>query len=120
MTSNSNLSQLRRGVLGPLVLTLIGQRERYGLELVKALSEHDLVVSEGTVYPLLSRLVANGLVESEWLISGRDRPRRVYRLTDDGARDVHAFRSDWKLFASAVQAVLADDAGDDTKGEAAS
>lgn len=103
--------------MGPLVLALIGQRDRYGLELVKVLSAHDLVVSEGTVYPLLSRLMTNGLVESEWLISGKDRPRRIYRLTEEGKNEVRAFRSEWDAFATSVQDVLSENTMDNEDRE---
>lgn len=110
-----NLSQLRRGVLGPLVLTLIGTEERYGLELVRILSASSLPVSEGTVYPLLSRLVESGLVESRWLIQDAQRPRRVYRLTPQGLQASTQFRAEWRKFSHAVNAILEAN-GRDTSG----
>ncbi|MGL5912110.1 MAG: PadR family transcriptional regulator, partial [Phycicoccus sp.] len=55
-TAPASLAQLRRGVLEHCVLALLEGRERYGYDLVSDLSEAGLVASEGTVYPLLSRL----------------------------------------------------------------
>lgn len=106
MATTPAASQLRKGVLGPLVLALLEQRMRYGLEIVRALAAHDLVASEGTVYPLLTRLQDAGAVESEWIVSERDRPRRFYRLTDAGRAELAAFRTDWPAFTRAVESIL--------------
>lgn len=103
--------QLRKGVLGPLVLALLEERERYGLEIVRELASRDLVASEGTVYPLLTRLLDAGSVESEWIVSERERPRRFYRLTGSGRAELAAFRSDWPAFTRAVESILTTDEG---------
>lgn len=107
MTASPAAPQLRRGVLGPLVLALLEQRERYGLEIVRELAALDLVASEGTVYPLLTRLQDGGSVESEWVVSDADRPRRFYRLTAAGRDELAAFRIDWPVFTRAVDTILA-------------
>ncbi|WP_306232218.1 PadR family transcriptional regulator [Agrococcus beijingensis] len=107
MTAPSAAPQLRRGVLGPLVLALLERRERYGLEIVRELSALDLVASEGTVYPLLTRLQESGAIASEWVVSDLDRPRRYYRLTAAGRDELAAFRGDWPVFARAVETILA-------------
>ena len=79
------LSQLRRGVLEYCVLALLRQQERYGFELVRSLSAVDgLVTSEGTIYPLLTRLRKEALVTTFWQESASGPPRRYYRLTDAG------------------------------------
>jgi PadR family transcriptional regulator, regulatory protein PadR len=79
------LSQMRRGTLQYCVLSLLAKEERYGFDLVRGLAEVDgMVTSEGTIYPLLSRLRRDGLVESSWQESTAGPPRRYYRLTDAG------------------------------------
>lgn len=110
--------QLRKGVLGPLVLALLEDREHYGLEIVRELSARDLVASEGTVYPLLTRLQDAGAVESEWIITDRDRPRRFYRLTALGRAELAAFRSDWPAFTRAVESILTRSDNPDQRREA--
>ncbi len=61
------ISQLRRGVIEFCVLALLRDDERYGFEIVRALSEaNGLVTTEGTVYPLLARLRKEGVVETTW------------------------------------------------------
>ncbi|WP_413319597.1 PadR family transcriptional regulator [Agrococcus sp. 1P02AA] len=103
---SSATSQLRKGVLGPIVLALLESRERYGLEIVRELRALSLVASEGTVYPLLTRLQDSGAVESAWVISDTERPRRYYRLTAIGRQELAAFRTDWAAFSSAVESIL--------------
>src|SRR5919204_2276118 len=79
------LAQMRRGTLQYCVLALLAEEERYGFDLVRGLAEVDgMVTSEGTIYPLLSRLRRDGLVESTWRESSTGPPRRYYRLTAAG------------------------------------
>lgn len=106
MATPSTSPQLRKGVLGPVVLALLAERDRYGLEIVRELAALDLVASEGTVYPLLTRLQDAGSVDSEWVVSDRDRPRRFYRLLDPGREELAAFRAEWLAFTRAVDSIL--------------
>jgi PadR family transcriptional regulator, regulatory protein PadR len=97
------LSQMRRGTLQYCVLSLLAKEERYGFDLVRGLAEVDgMVTSEGTIYPLLSRLRRDGLVESSWQESTAGPPRRYYRLTDAGRAALEGFRLEWRRFRDAV------------------
>jgi PadR family transcriptional regulator len=97
------LSQMRRGTLQYCVLSLLAKEERYGFDLVRGLAEVDgMVTSEGTIYPLLSRLRRDGLVESSWQESTAGPPRRYYRLTDAGRAALEGFRLEWRRFRNAV------------------
>jgi PadR family transcriptional regulator PadR len=97
------LTQMRRGTLQYCVLSLLAREERYGFDLVRALGEQDgMVTSEGTIYPLLSRLRRDGLVESNWRESSSGPPRRYYRLTDRGRSALDAFMVEWRRFRDAV------------------
>jgi PadR family transcriptional regulator PadR len=85
------------------VLALLTEDERYGFDLVRALAELDgMVTSEGTIYPLLSRLRRDGLVESSWQESSAGPPRRYYRLTDAGRAALEGFKLEWRRFRDAV------------------
>lgn len=109
--SDRTLTQLRRGALPHCVLAVLAADERYGFELVKVLSQtYGFTISEGTIYPLLSRLRRDGLVATTWQESDSGPPRRYYRLTDDGTRALHGFRDDWRSFRDAVDELL------DTRG----
>jgi PadR family transcriptional regulator PadR len=97
------LAQMRKGTLQYCVLALLADDERYGFDLVRSLAETEgMVTSEGTIYPLLSRLRRDGLVETTWRESTSGPPRRYYRLTEDGRAALDAFRGEWRRFRDAV------------------
>ena len=101
------LAQMRRGALEHCVLALLSREERYAPELVQALARRDgMLTSEGTIYPLLSRLRRDGLVETTWQESPSGPPRRYYRLTAAGARALEQFTREWRRFATAVDEIL--------------
>ena len=104
----TRIAQLRRGVLEYCVLALLGEAELYGFDLVRRLSEVDgLVTSQGTLYPLLSRLRRDGWVSTTWADSDAGPPRRYYALTADGARALAGFTEEWERFCSSVDTLLA-------------
>ncbi len=101
------LPQLRRGALEFCVIALLRERPRYGFDIVRELSEADgLLTSEGTIYPLLSRLRKDGLVTTTWQESGTGPPRRYYALTSDGRTALDRFVQDWRRFRDSVDRVL--------------
>ena len=107
------LSQMRRGVLEYCVLALLKDRERYGFDIVRMLSQVDgMVTSEGTVYPLLSRLRREKLVTTFWRESEAGPPRRYYQLTDAGQEALNNFITEWARFREAVDKLLKLEASD--------
>jgi PadR family transcriptional regulator PadR len=97
------LAQMRRGTLQYCVLALLAFEERYGFDLVRTLGDaNGMVTSEGTIYPLLSRLRRDGLVESRWRESSSGPPRRYYRATEAGKSALDDFRREWRRFRDAV------------------
>ena len=101
------VTQLRRGTLEYCVLALLRDGRRYGFELVRTLSAADgLLVSEGTIYPLLSRLRRDQLVTTSWQESEAGPPRRYYQITAVGQRALADFKDAWARFRDAVDALL--------------
>ena len=97
------LTQMRRGTLQYCVLSLLADEERYGFDIVRALSAVDgMVTGEGTIYPLLSRLRRDRLVETTWRESTSGPPRRYYRLTPGGRAALEEFIEEWGTFRDAV------------------
>ena len=96
-TQDALLAQMRRGTLQYCVLSLLADEERYGFDLVRGLAEMD-----GMIYPLLSRLRRDGLVDSNWQESPSGPPRRYYRLTTAGRAALNGFRLEWRRFRDAV------------------
>jgi len=98
---------LRRGTLEFCVLALLADGERYGVELVRQLgSETALATSEGTLYPLLSRLRRSGWVETTWQESPTGPPRRYYALTPNGSAALAYFQAEWIAFRGAVDRIV--------------
>jgi len=101
------MTQMRRGAIEYCVLALLHEQDRYGFELTRSLSDADgLVTSEGTVYPLLSRLRRDGLVDTFWQESTQGPPRRYYRLTKSGRRALDGFREQWVVFRDTVDKLM--------------
>ena len=102
------LSQLRRGALEYCVLGLLAREERYGFDLVRTLGAMDgMVMGEGTLYPLLSRLQKNGRVVSTWRDSDAGGPpRKYYAITAAGRRALDDFTTEWGRFRDAVDEIL--------------
>ena len=100
--------QLRKGCLELAILAALWDGKLYGLEILRRLeSDSDLIVSEGTVYPLLSRLKALGLVRSEWVESEAGHPRKYYALTATGKERAREMAGMWARFSSSMSKLLA-------------
>jgi PadR family transcriptional regulator len=100
------VSQMRRGALEYCVMALIQSEPRYAFELIEALGRTGLLTTEGTLYPLLSRLRRDGLVKTEWRESTEGPPRRYYELTAHGRRALSGFKNEWTTFRGAVDGIL--------------
>ena len=96
--------ELRRGALVLAVLTQL-HREEYGYSLKKLLGEKGLDIDEGTLYPLLRRLEAQGLLKSAWRIEDA-RPRRYYRLSAQGERLERELVAEWRALTKAIGSLL--------------
>lgn len=100
--------QLRKGCLELAILAALWEGKLYGLEILRRLeSDSDLIISEGTVYPLLSRLKTLELVRSEWVESGAGHPRKYYALTPAGKQRVREMARMWTRFSSSMSRLLA-------------
>jgi PadR family transcriptional regulator PadR len=100
--------QLRKGSLELAVLASLWEERLYGLEILRRLeSDSDLIVAEGTVYPLLTRLKALGLIESEWVESDSGHPRKYYWLTSPGRQRALEMTRIWKQFSASLSDLLA-------------
>jgi len=99
--------QLRRGTLELAVLLAIAPGRRYGLEILKGLELTNLVLAEGTIYPLLARLEREGLIESEWVEGEGPRPRKYYRLTPPGRARMKKMSEEFLAVSAALDPMIA-------------
>lgn len=96
--------ELRRGAIILAVLSQL-RGEHYGYSLKRMLLEKGFVVDEGTLYPMMRRLEAQGLLASEWRIEN-GRPRRYYRLSEAGRSVLDELSRDWAELTSVMKEVL--------------
>jgi PadR family transcriptional regulator PadR len=99
--------QLRKGCLELAILAAFWEGRLYGLEILRVLENNsELIVSEGTIYPLLTRLNALGLVEGEWVESDSGHPRKYYALTQTGRERVREMLTIWEKFSLSMGRLL--------------
>ena len=101
--------QLKKGVLELCVLALLSSHDSYAYEIASRLAE-GIDMGEGTIYPLMRRMQSDGLVETYLVESAAGPSRKYYRLTAAGRRALEAQTAEWRTFADAVEAVLAEPA----------
>lgn len=92
-------------MLEPLVLATIEPGHRYAAEIVAALRDAGFPVQEGTLYPLLTKLRRDGLVEHEWRESSSGPPRKYFTLTDSGRSQLAEFRSYWAELTRMIETI---------------
>ncbi len=93
--------ELRRGVIVLAVLSLL-QEEQYGYSVMKLLSDQGLEVDQGTLYPLLRRLEAQGLLESKWRVE-EARPRRYYVISAEGRLLLPQLKVEWNRIVETLE-----------------
>lgn len=99
--------QLRKGSLELAILASLWNGRLYGLEILRHLeSSSELIVVEGTAYPLLNRLRALGLVETQWVESDSGHPRKYYSLTEAGRQRALEMNSIWAKFSASMNNLL--------------
>jgi PadR family transcriptional regulator PadR len=104
--------QLRRGGLELAILLSVTRHPRYGLDIIRHLEAFtELVVTEGTIYPILARLSRDGWLAAEWREEG-SHPRKYYRLTVRGRTRLAEMTDSWKEFAAKLGRLIVAAQGD--------
>ena len=102
MNIDNAKSQMRKGMLEYCILLLLKKRPAYASDIIQQLKEAELLVVEGTLYPLLTRLKNDGLLRYEWQESTQGPPRKYYALTDDGHLFLNELDQAWTEIAHTV------------------
>ena len=106
-TVSGLILELRRGTLILLVLSQL-RRPMYGYSLVKKLNDSQIPIDANTLYPLMRRLESQGLLESQW-DTGESKPRKYYKITENGLEVLEKTRIYWNTFSQNVNALLEGD-----------
>ena len=105
--TESLLVQLRKGVLDMCVLAMLAQRDGYAYDIASRLAD-GIGMGEGTIYPLMRRMQADGLVKTYLEESSSGPPRKYYQLTRAGHAAFAAQQAEWNSFVTSVAKVLSD------------
>jgi len=102
MKIENTQSQMRKGILEYCILTLASSGEVYASDIITHLKEAKLIVVEGTLYPLLTRLKNAGLLKYEWKESDQGPPRKYYSLTEEGTKFNTQLADTWLELSNSV------------------
>ncbi|MBX2815172.1 MAG: PadR family transcriptional regulator [Saprospiraceae bacterium] len=106
MKIENTKAQLRKGVLELCILAIISNEEAYPSDIIERLKEEQLIVVEGTMYPLLTRLKNAGLLGYNWKESSSGPPRKYYHLTDSGKEFLDELAIAWQKLSGAVNGTM--------------
>ena len=95
MNIENTKSQMRKGMLEYCILLLARKQPTYANDIIKQFQDADMIVVEGTLYPLLNRMKRDGLLQHEWKESTQGPPRKYYALTEDGEEALKQLDSIW-------------------------
>ena len=98
----SKLSQLRKGLLEFLILDVVSSGDVYVADILERLASTDFATREGTLYPLLSKMRSEGLLDYDWRESAAGPPRKYYRLTSQGSDQLAEFRAYWASLTALI------------------
>lgn len=98
--------QMRKGILEYCILHIISRGEVYASDMLEELTTAKIMVVEGTLYPLLTRLRKAGLVEYKWVESSSGPPRKYYTLTEPGVQFLNSLDSTWKDLVKSTRLII--------------
>ena len=96
-------SQMRKGMLEYCVMLLLRHQPLYAADIITRLKDANMIVVEGTLYPLLNRLKKDGLLKYEWQESTQGPPRKYYALTDEGLDLLQQLDANWQDLSLTVK-----------------
>tara|TARA_B100000508_G_scaffold136157_1_gene128787 strand:+ start:28694 stop:29017 length:324 start_codon:yes stop_codon:yes gene_type:complete len=103
MKIENTKAQMRKGILEYCILSVLSKKERYPSEIIEALKNAKLIVVEGTLYPLLTRLKNAKYLEYRWVESTSGPPRKYYSLTKEGEKFRSELEETWTQLQGAVE-----------------
>ncbi len=103
MDIENSKAQLKKGILEFCILSIISRGEAYTSDILEEMKAAKLLVVEGTMYPLLSRLKNEGLLSYNWVESKSGPPRKYYQLTDEGKKFMDELHVTWVDLVESVE-----------------
>ncbi|OYT14885.1 MAG: PadR family transcriptional regulator [Bacteroidetes bacterium 4572_77] len=106
MNIEKTKAQMRKGVLELCTMAIIAEKDAYASDIIDKLKSSDLIVVEGTLYPLLTRLKNEELLQYRWEESKSGPPRKYYQLTEAGEQSLDFLKSSWNSLTQAVDQII--------------
>ncbi|MCW5907846.1 MAG: PadR family transcriptional regulator [Chitinophagales bacterium] len=106
MNIENNKAQMRKGVLEFCILCILSDGEHYPTEIIERMKEGKLLIVEGTLYPLLTRLKNDGLLAYRWVESQSGPPRKYFTLTEQGQAFLKELLDSWKELTESVNHII--------------
>lgn len=104
--ADNTVAQMRKGVLEMCILAVIAGREAYASDILSGLKESQLLVVEGTLYPILTRLKNDGYLNYRWEESSSGPPRKYYNITSEGEQFLSELKLGWQELIESVSQLL--------------
>lgn len=102
MNVENSQAQMRKGILEYCILLIIARKDAYVSDIINKLKESKIIVVEGTIYPLLTRLKNTGLLSYRWEESSQGPPRKYYNITEDGRCFLNKLEDSWAELNTAI------------------
>ncbi|MCX6185558.1 MAG: PadR family transcriptional regulator [Bacteroidetes bacterium] len=106
MDIENSKAQMKKGILEYCILAVISKGEAYASDILEEMKKSELIVVEGTLYPLLTRLKNDGLLSYNWVESKSGPPRKYYQLTKEGENFLQELKTTWTQLVDAVERVV--------------
>src|ERR1700721_2622049 len=106
MNTENTKAQMRKGVLEFCILAILSDGEHYPTEIIEKMKDSKLLIVEGTLYPLLTRLKNDGLLSYRWVESQSGPPRKYFLLTDEGKLFLKELTENWNELTASVNNVI--------------
>lgn len=106
INSENTKAQMRKGVLELCILSILSKQDAYPTQIIEKLKDTKLVVVEGTLYPLLTRLKNTGLLSYRWEESNSGPPRKYYKLTEIGEQYLKELQLSWHDLVDAINKTI--------------
>ena len=106
MNIEKTKAQMRKGVLELCILSILRENEAYASDIISKMKEVELIVVEGTLYPILTRLKNDGLLDYRWEESKSGPPRKYYKLTQLGETTVGELKNSWNELVKSIHKII--------------
>ncbi|MFA9392870.1 MAG: PadR family transcriptional regulator [Prolixibacteraceae bacterium] len=105
MKIENTKAQMRKGILEYCILELLAKKNSYAPDIIEEMKKAKMIVVEGTLYPLLTRLKNAGMLSYRWEESQQGPPRKYYELTDTGSKILFEMKESWNEIVTAVEII---------------